>query len=61
MATQIDPVLFSRIMALPEAVRLDLLEFTGSATVGPVQLRKIVNDLSSLPVDPGKDIRGTTA
>jgi len=55
MATHIDPKLFSRIMALPKAVRLDLLEFTGSTYVGPVQLDQIVNDLTSLPVDPGKD------
>mgnify|MGYP005671052349 CR=1 FL=1 len=56
MATDIDPKLFSRIMALPTTVRLDLLEFTGSTYVGPVQLEQIVDDLSSLPVDPGKDI-----
>ena len=55
MATSIDPKLFFRIMALPKAERLDLLEFVGSASVGPQQLVKIVNDLTSHPVDPGKD------
>jgi hypothetical protein len=55
MAMSIDPELFSRIMALPKAVRLDLLEFVGSASVGPQQLEKIVCDHSSHPVDPGKD------
>lgn len=55
MATIIDPKLFSRIMALPKAERLDLLEFVGSASVGPMQLDKILSDLTSLPVDPGKD------
>ena len=55
LATAIDPELFSRIMALPKAVRLDLLEFIGSASVGSKQLEKIVNDLSSHPVDPGED------
>jgi len=57
MATRIDPLLFSRIMTLPTAVRLDLLEFAGSTIIGPVQLEKIVNDLLSRPVDPGKDER----
>lgn len=56
MATRIDPSLFSRIMALPMAERLDLLEFIGSANVGPTQLGKILDDLTSLPVDPGTDI-----
>ena len=56
MATNIDPKLFSRIMALPMAVRLDLLEFTGSTYVGPEQLEQIIQDLTSLPVDPGKDL-----
>jgi hypothetical protein len=55
MATNIDPKLFSRIMALPKAVRLDVLEFAGSSSVGPTQLDKIVDDLLSQPVDPGKD------
>jgi len=55
MATNIDPKLFSRIMALPMAVRLDLLEFTGSTYVAPEQLELIIEDLTSQPVDPGND------
>ncbi len=55
MATTIDPQLFSKIMTLPKKVRLDVLEFAGSTPVGPVQLDKIINDLMSTPVDPGKD------
>ena len=54
MATTIDPQLFSKIMALPKAVRLDLLEFVGSTPVGPKQLERIIDDLMSHPVDPGK-------
>jgi hypothetical protein len=56
MATDIDPKLFSRIMALPTAARRDVLGFIGSTYVDPVQLEQIVEDLTSLPVDPGKDL-----
>jgi hypothetical protein len=53
MATTIDPKLFSQIMALPKAERLDLLEFAGAATIGTAQLGRMVADLMSQPVDPG--------
>lgn len=61
MATCIEPKLFLRIMALPAAERLDLLEFAGSTNIGPVQLKKIINDLMLQPVDPGKVTRGKVA
>lgn len=58
MATRIDPKLFSRIMALPKNARLDLLEFAGATGIGSAQLEKIVDDLTSQPLDPGQ---GTVA
>jgi hypothetical protein len=54
MATRIDPDLFSRIMALPTAERLDMLELAGSANMEPERLGKMVKDLSRYPVDPGE-------
>ena len=61
MATDIGPNLFLEIMSLPSELRLDLLEFAGSAHVGPIQLAKIVKDLKSLPVDPGQDLKDQVA
>jgi len=53
MTTKIDAALFTKIVALPKKERLDLFEFIGSASVGPIQFGKIINDLTSHPVDPG--------
>ena len=50
MNARIDPTLFSKIMSLPKAARLDLLEFAASASVGPEQLENIVKDM-----DPAND------
>jgi hypothetical protein len=56
MATRIDPDLFSRIMALPSAERLEMLELAGSMSLGSDGLGKILDDLTCYPVDPGDNV-----
>jgi len=41
----IDPDLFTKLMTLPDAARLDLLEFLGATPVGEDHLNKLIDDI----------------
>lgn len=42
----IDPNLFTRLMRLPDAVRVDLLEFLGSSPIADIQLSDLIEKIS---------------
>jgi len=43
----IDPNLFTRLMRLPDAVRVDLLEFLGSSPIADIQLSDLIEKISA--------------
>ncbi len=43
----IDPSLFTRLMRLPDAVRVDLLEFWGATPIADIQLSDLIEKISS--------------
>lgn len=43
----IDPNLFTRLMGLPDAVRVDLLEFLGSSPIADIQLSDLIEKISA--------------
>ena len=43
----IDPNLFTRLMRLPDAIRVDLLEFLGSAPIADIQLSDLIEKISA--------------
>ena len=42
----IDPNLFTRLMRLPDAIRIDLLEFLGASPVADIQLSDLIERMS---------------
>jgi len=43
----IDPNLFTRLMRLPDAVRVDLPEFLGSSPIADIQLSDLIEKISA--------------
>lgn len=43
--TSIAPDVFTKLMTLPDGVRLDLLEFLGATPVGEQQLNQLIHDI----------------
>ena len=43
----IDPNLFTRLMRLPDAIRVDLLEFLGSSPIADIQLSDLIEKISA--------------
>jgi hypothetical protein len=43
----IDPNLFTRLMWLPDAIRVDLLEFLGSAPIADIHLSDLIERISA--------------
>ena len=43
----IDPSLFTRLMRLPDAARVDLLEFVGATPVGDAQLAEMIERMAA--------------
>lgn len=54
MTRILEPHLFLQIMQLPQHIRLDLLCFLGSVSMGPVETQKIVNEFAALQDDDYK-------
>ena len=42
----IDPNLFTSLMRLPDAIRIDLLEFLGASPVADIQLSDLIERMS---------------
>ena len=42
----INPGLFAKLMRLPDAVRIDLLEFLGATPVADAQLSAMIDDMA---------------
>ncbi len=42
----IDPGLFAKLMRLPDAMRIDLLEFLGATPVEEAQLSAMIDDMA---------------
>ncbi|SIO52747.1 hypothetical protein SAMN05444722_3117 [Rhodovulum sp. ES.010] len=47
----IHPNLFTRLMRLPAAVRIDMLEFLGATPVADAQLERMLHDVDRLLED----------
>lgn len=43
----INPGLFAKLMRLPDAVRIDLLEFLGATPVADAQLAAMIDDMAA--------------
>ena len=43
----IDPNVFTRLMRLPDAVRVDLLEFLGASPIADIQLSDLIEKISA--------------
>lgn len=43
----IDPNLFTRLMRLPDAIRVDLLEFLGASPIADIQLSDLIEKISA--------------
>lgn len=43
----IDPNLFTRLMRLPDAARVDLLEFLGASPIADIQLSDLIEKISA--------------
>lgn len=43
----IDPNVFTRLMRLPDAIRVDLLEFLGASPIADIQLSDLIEKISA--------------
>ena len=54
---KISPVLFSRVMRLPDTVRTDLLELIGAGPLAESQVSALVEALSERGTEAGRKLR----